>query len=77
MTCQQREVTPEQDVPCSVSTLKAYLANERSKKQRTAQGGIGRIAIANARTNGDPTNGITSTTGRQPGVKGGITDDDI
>ena len=78
MTYQQlAEFMAEQGVPCSVSTLKAYLANKRSKKQRPAQRVIGRLAVANARTNGDPTKGITSTAGRQPGVKGGITDDDI
>ena len=78
MTYQQlAEFMAEQGVPCSVSTLKAYLATKRSKKPRSAHRAIGRLAVANARTNGDPTKGISSTTGRQPGVKGGITDDEI
>jgi len=67
----------EQGAPCSVSTLKAHLANKRSKKPRAVQRAIGRLAADHAKSNGSTSPRIAPSTARQPGVKGGVTDEEI
>lgn len=67
----------EQGFACSVSTLKAHLATKRSKKPRAGNRTPGKPIASQPVITRSPMPHNESKPRHQPGIKGGISDDEI